>query len=947
MKFISEDAASKATPAKVIKYVMNPAKCCKNEDGEILMSAIGMDNNRPYSKQFREIAELAGNEYEIDDRKYYHFKHTVSPEDYQEDGVQNITPEQLLRETEDLVLKMLPGYQALITVQYHDNEREGEAKNKKHLHAHIVLNASSFDPEKTKLDLRDRDLDQLRDYAYEAGLKFNLNEKYWRDEVAAKREAQREAREQSNPEPINKTKNEKKFEITHGKNFSDFSWKQQYRIAVDEAKGATTNIDSFQAYLKEHFQISTQITNQGNIKYKFPYRKNYTSGKALGSDYELGAVEKALAENRSKPSELPQPTREQIEALEWKKRYDEEAERFRKWEEEYRRQQQKWQRTDKKNEEDAEYKRDRTILENTATFYRICEEAANNEALAALLTDKQREEMAELVRCRERLIQQEQSAGSYKPISDWQREFEAFRKEMINKFREDLDDTYQHRRDTRSTYYDAMRMLHRSNNLVTSLVAFGVAMYSLKKEQRINQQIEDLQEKRKTFTRNTSDPETFYKAYGSDIAAGKMPGKEYLDAMGDAYKAFERVETREKYIAMLQTTSTSLSDRISAAQGIRDMNIEEGKKSRENELYNTYGTDTRKLYARRDWQIQRQIDSVRVARELGANNSAELELKVKQEGREYGKIKREYTAAKKQYDEAVNTATAEITNDSSLSVEEQLKKVEEIKTAEYEKLRPIEEKFNTAKEHYKKCARALDTAKAVEIKNSIYYTEVTAEPTDKQPEGSRRSKEEAKRDEKQQWAELREWSDEATWAVAQKPGKGRDADLKEWAAEMEKHGCQIRITQNTVSIKHPNSNQAVRSNRLGDSYKKEAIINDISVQRESDRTQRVGDNNRTENNTDWRAVAATATATIDSKREAASDERGKETGAGKQPTQREFDGVQREIRGIEQNVAQSAFGNRTEQQPPKPDDTGKTAEPTKHQHNVRSQSAKKIRRDER
>lgn len=848
MKFISEDAASKATPAKVIKYVMNPAKCCKNEDGEILMSAIGMDNDRPYSQQFREIAELAGNEYELDDRKYYHFKHTVSPEDYQEDGVQNITPEQLLRETEDLVLENFDGYQALITIQYHNNglgaNADEQLRNLKHLHAHVVLNASSFDFEKNKLDLRDRDLDKLRDYAYEAGLKYNLHEKYWRDEVAAKRAAQQQAREQEQTEVVHLTKGEQGIIEKYGKDFSDHSWKEQYRIAIREAAGVTTNLESFQDYLKDRFQISTQITNQGNIKYKFPDRKNYTSGKALGTDYELEAVEKALAENRSKPSDLPQPTREQTEALEWKKRFDQEAERFKKWESEYR----KWQQTDKRNEEDAEIRQDRLILENTAAFYRICEETVNNEALAASLTNKQREEMAELVRCRERLIQQERADGSYKPVSDWQREFDAFREEQLKKFSEDLDDTYQHRRDTRSAYYNAVKMLRNSNNLITSLVAYGMAVNALKKEEKINQQIQDLWEQKKTFTKNTSDPDTFYKVYGSDIAAGKMPGKEYLDTMGDAYKAFERAETREKYIAILQTTGTSLADRITAAQGIRDMNMAEGIRDRENELYHLYGTDTRQvfgkknshtIYAKRDWKVQGMIDAVNVYRELGANNSAELELKVKQEGREYGKIKKEYTAAKKQHDEAVNAATAEINQDGSLSVEDRIKKIEEVKAAEYEKLRPIEEKYHTAKEHYKRCARALDTVKTDEIKQTLYCTEPTADPAGKQTEAPRRSKEQAEKERLEQWSELREWADKAIETVAKNPGNSKEANLKKWAAEMEKHGVTVRITENTISLKHPNSNQAVRTNRLGKIYEKEEISNGIyvSIQQEAGRAE--------------------------------------------------------------------------------------------------------------
>lgn len=729
MKFISEDAASKATPAKVIRYVMNPAKCCKNEDGEILMSTIGMDNDRPYSKQFREIAELAGNDYEYDDRKYYHFKYTVSPEDYQENGVQNITPEQLLRECEDLVLEKFPGYQALITVQYHDNEKKGEAKNEKHLHGHIVINASSYDLELNKLRVENKDLDALRDYAYEAGQKYNLREGYWRDEVEAKKE--RERQNQTEPEEINITEGEQAIIDKHGKNFSDYSWKEQYRIAIDEAKGATTNLESFRGYLKEHFHIDTQITRQGNIKYKMPGRPNYSSGKALGTDYELEAVEGALAETKSKPSDLPELTEEQRQALDWHKKFDEEYAKFKKWQdEEYEKQRKEFARKEKEGDTSAEYYRNKTVLENTNALYQLCQQARENEILAASLTEKEEQEMRELERRRSELEKQQQQAQ--------------------------------------------LAAVHR--------ISF-----------------------------NEQSPE-------------RVRVREL------------REQKRQQYIDTLQTAGTSLADRIKAAQGIRDMNIEEGKKSRENELYNMYGQDTRKhvIYARRDWKVQAMVDSVRVARELGAENQAELELKVKEEGRKYGQIKREYTAAKKQYDEAVNAATAEISQDGSLSVEDKIKKMEEVKAAEYEKIREISEKFHAAKDHYRDCARALDSIKEQEFK-MIYKTDAPDKPEEEKPEVTRRSKEQAEREKNKQWAEIRDWSDEATKTVAQKPGAGKDADLKDWAAEMEKHGCVIRITANTISIKHPNSNQAVRSNRLGGNYEKEEIANGIQVQRQANR----------------------------------------------------------------------------------------------------------------
>lgn len=59
----------------------------------------------------------------------------------------------------------------------------------------------------------------------------------------------------------------------------------------------------------------------------------------------------------------------------------------------------------------------------------------------------------------------------------------------------------------------------------------------------------------------------------------------------------------------------------------------------------------RKIYTRRDWDAQRMVDAVRVARELGATNAAELERKKEELGRELGQVKREYAAAQQIYGE--------------------------------------------------------------------------------------------------------------------------------------------------------------------------------------------------------------------------------------------------------------------------------------------------------
>lgn len=792
MKFISEKAASKATPSKVIKYVLNEEKCCKDENGEIIMSTIGLDDDRPYSQQFKEIAELVGNDYTKSDRKYYHFKYTVSPDDYSPDGNQNITPEQLLHEAEDFVHENFPGYQAVITIQYH-NSPNPEVDNEDHLHAHIVLNASSFDPEQNKIDLRKSDLDALRDYAYEAGLKYNLNERNWRDEVAEK-QARREEENLTNrnTEPKNITAGEEEIRVKRGKDYSDYSFKEQYRIAIDEAKRETTNIETFKDYLKEHFHISTKITKQGNIKYKFPERPSYSSGQSLGTDYELPAVERALEETRNKPSDLPKElTEKERRALEWRVKFEEEYLKLKEWEKnEYEKQREEWLKADReKNLAEKEKYRNKTVLEHTASIYQMCREAQQDEILSSALAEKERAELEKLEKERQALANQ----GQYNYISNIDNSDEL---ELIREIQDE-----------------------KRQNYISTLQTTGTSLAD-KIAAANNLQQMNVEEGRKKDLLTQAQEE-----YGKDTRRHHIytPYTDMRDAIQRAAHSRGKVYRWDE-----NGRKRSTAELLGILIEVKRLNREEAKNPAE------YTTPPKRrtnyAHVKEAWRIQNLYNAGRVADEIGANNRAEFELKVKQEGREYGKIKREYNTAKKTFEENVDKAAEEIFyKDSDLSVEDKVKKFEEVVRAEREKLQPIEDKFLDAKDHYIKCVRALETLQTAQNEQLDYKSpELEQEQEEEKP---RRSKEEAERETKKQWSELRSWSDEATQTVASQPFTSKEADIKKWAKEMEKHGCQVRITANTVSVTHPESNQAVRTNRLGDDYSKEAIEKSISSQR--------------------------------------------------------------------------------------------------------------------
>lgn len=63
---------------------------------------------------------------------------------------------------------------------------------------------------------------------------------------------------------------------------------------------------------------------------------------------------------------------------------------------------------------------------------------------------------------------------------------------------------------------------------------------------------------------------------------------------------------------------------------------------KQKEIQQSRSQGERTVRAKRNWEIQRQIDLVRVARETGAGNAADLEEKKLQLGRELGQAKREY-----------------------------------------------------------------------------------------------------------------------------------------------------------------------------------------------------------------------------------------------------------------------------------------------------------------
>ena len=108
-------SASKAKPKNGIRYITDQNKAA-------FVSAKNLFEDEDYAKQFEETAKRFGKGGKVDERKYYHFKHSFDPKD-------NITPEEATRLTEELAKKAFGDYEYIIATH----------TDRAHIHCHIIV----------------------------------------------------------------------------------------------------------------------------------------------------------------------------------------------------------------------------------------------------------------------------------------------------------------------------------------------------------------------------------------------------------------------------------------------------------------------------------------------------------------------------------------------------------------------------------------------------------------------------------------------------------------------------------------------------------------------------------------------------------------------------------------------------------------------------------------
>jgi len=262
--------ASKAKPQKGIDYIADPKKA-------VIVSSQSLDDNENYAKQFKQTCDLFGKGSKSNERKYYHFKLAVDPND-------NPTPEQSHKFAERLAQELFSDYECVIAT-HNDTDT---------LHTHIIVNAVSFETGK-KLHLNDSAYRNCKDLADKTGAELGFTPLMWREKTATKRRRTKNDISLVHKDQTNAERNIAKRDFE-----GIASWKDALRYAIDEAKTIVTNRAEFEKYLYDNFGVTMPRNTGKTVSFVHPaVGENYTvRGAKLGGLYTTSSIDKALSQNK-------------------------------------------------------------------------------------------------------------------------------------------------------------------------------------------------------------------------------------------------------------------------------------------------------------------------------------------------------------------------------------------------------------------------------------------------------------------------------------------------------------------------------------------------------------------------------------------------------------------------------------------------------------------------
>jgi len=263
--------SSKAKPKKAIDYITDPKKA-------VIVSSLSMDDNENYAKQFKQTCDLFGKGSKNNERKYYHFKLSIDPND-------NPAPEQSHKLAEKLAQELFSAHECVIAT-HNDTDT---------LHSHIIINAASFETGK-KLHLNDSAYRNCKDLAEKLGAEMGFTPLMWREKTSAKRQRDKNDTSLESKSLTNAERNIAKRDFD-----GTASWKDALRHAIDEAKANTASRAEFQNYLYENFGVIMPRNTAKTVSFVHPAvgETKAVRGMKLGGLYTASSIDEALLNNKN------------------------------------------------------------------------------------------------------------------------------------------------------------------------------------------------------------------------------------------------------------------------------------------------------------------------------------------------------------------------------------------------------------------------------------------------------------------------------------------------------------------------------------------------------------------------------------------------------------------------------------------------------------------------
>lgn len=267
-------AASKATPAKGIDYIMDPEKViAKGSQGFVT------GDPKKMARQMLQTMHLFGKGFDPDERKYYHAKVAFDPADRPENGG-SLDPRTANAFAAEYAKKIWPGREVVWAVQDHGAS----------IHIHFIAAACEQETGK-KLDARDAEYRAWKDQAQDLAKQYGLSTLDWRKATREKR-----GQEIQSSLPIDETFAEQGMKA-RGKD----TWKDDLRERIDAAVKQSRTMDEFKAQLQARGVELTRCTEK-TISYRLEGREKGCRGDTLGGDYTVAAIQDALQHNSIEPA---------------------------------------------------------------------------------------------------------------------------------------------------------------------------------------------------------------------------------------------------------------------------------------------------------------------------------------------------------------------------------------------------------------------------------------------------------------------------------------------------------------------------------------------------------------------------------------------------------------------------------------------------------------------